>query len=170
MKFLGLACALAAVLMLPGKAHAAGNECEKIKVGEKAPPFSLSMADGSEGLVLRKAIERKKPIVLVFWAHHCIPCRKELPTLQRLSVEWGDKVTFMLVHAGQDETLMKSKMAELHVSLPAASDDTEAKVGRYCVKELPRTFVLDSKGVIQAILQEANEDTLRSAVAALGVK
>lgn len=48
------------------------------KVGDIAPPFELTMIDGSK---LSLADMRGDVIVLNFWATWCVPCRKELPTL-----------------------------------------------------------------------------------------
>jgi peroxiredoxin len=140
-----------------------------VKVGSKAPPFTISMSDGSEGVVLRKALAKGKPVVVAFWAYHCVPCTHELPMLQKLSDELGDKVSFLLIHDGPDETLMKAKLAELKVTLPSASDDTRAKEERYCVHELPRTFVIDHDGVVRAIFETADEPRLRDQLFQLGV-
>lgn len=48
------------------------------KVGDVAPPFELTMIDGSK-LSLDEI--RGDVIVLNFWATWCVPCRKELPML-----------------------------------------------------------------------------------------
>lgn len=159
----------AAVIGLRTGVARADDKCA-VKEGTKAPPFSLSMADGSEGVVLSKALAKGKPVVVAFWAYHCVPCQKELPMLQQLSEELKDKVNFLLVHAGPDETRMKQKLAELKVTLPSASDDTHKKEERYCVTALPKTFVLDKTGIIQAILPIADEAKLREELAKLGAK
>jgi thiol-disulfide isomerase/thioredoxin len=156
-------------LLSASPVRAADAKCD-LKVGSKAPPFSISMSDGSEGVVLRKALAKGVPVVVVFWAYHCKPCQHELPMLQHLADELGDKVSFLLIHDGPDETLMKAKLAELKVTLPSASDDTRAKEERYCVTELPRTFVLDHEGTVQAIFQTADDKGLRAELARLGVK
>lgn len=156
-------------LLLGATPVLAAGKCD-VKVGAKAPPFSVSMADGSEGVVLRKALAKKVPVVVAFWAHHCKPCAQELPMLQKLSEEVGDKVAFLLIHDGPDEALMKAKLAELKVNLPSASDDTRAKEDRYCVTELPRTFLLDGTGTVRAIFEKADDKQLRVELNSLGVK
>jgi len=160
--------AVLATLMLGAAGANAEPKCEA-QVGLKAPPFSISMSDGSEGVVLRKALAKGAPVVVVFWAYDCVPCTRELPMLQRLADELGDKVTFQLIHDGPDETRMAAKLAELKVRLPSASDDTRAKEQRYCVHELPRTYVLDREGIIRAILDRADEVRLRKELVGVGV-
>jgi thiol-disulfide isomerase/thioredoxin len=159
---------LGTLALLPQAARAEETKCD-LKVGSKAPPFSISMSDGSEGVVLRKALAKGKPVVVAFWAYHCKPCQHELPILQKLSDELGDQVTFLLIHDGPDETLMKAKLTELKITLPSASDDTRAKEERYCVRELPRTFVLDHEGIVRAIFETADEPKLRDQLVQLGV-
>ena len=51
---------------------------EKMKVGEPAPDFTLTLIDGTK--VTRDEL-RGKVVVLNFWATWCVPCRTELPTL-----------------------------------------------------------------------------------------
>lgn len=141
--------------------RAAEPSCPQAEVGAKAPPFSISMSDGTPGVVLREALGKKGPVVVVFWHHLCIPCQTELPMLQRLAEEPGHPATYLLIHSGPDEKRMKEKLQELGITLMSASDDTKAKAERYCVSELPRTFVLDREGVIRASLGEVTEARLR---------
>ena len=50
----------------------------KAEVGAPAPPFELTLVDGSK--VTLDAL-RGQVVLLNFWATWCVPCRKELPTL-----------------------------------------------------------------------------------------
>ena len=163
-----LAGAVAFAGLLAGPRATAEEKCD-LKVGSKAPPFSVSMADGSEGVVLRKGLNKHAPVIVAFWAYHCVPCTHELPMLQKLSYELGDKVSFLLVHDGPDESLMRQKLTELKVKLKSASDDSRAKEDRYCVHELPRTFLIDKEGIIRAIFDKADEPRLREELSRLGV-
>jgi cytochrome c biogenesis protein CcmG/thiol:disulfide interchange protein DsbE len=50
------------------------------RVGQPAPDFELTLVDGSH---VRLSDLRGQVVVLNFWATWCVPCRTELPTLDR---------------------------------------------------------------------------------------
>ncbi|MES2056619.1 MAG: TlpA disulfide reductase family protein [Pseudomonadota bacterium] len=50
------------------------------KVGDMAPPFEITLVDGSKVSLDQL---RGNVIVLNFWATWCVPCREELPLLDR---------------------------------------------------------------------------------------
>jgi thiol-disulfide isomerase/thioredoxin len=52
-----------------------------------------------------------KPVLINYWATWCPPCRAEMPTLEKLYEQYGDKVNFLLLSnqsmAEQNEYLIK---------------------------------------------------------------
>jgi cytochrome c biogenesis protein CcmG, thiol:disulfide interchange protein DsbE len=64
------------IALITGAPASAGGG--KVKVGEIAPDFTLTLVDGSQ---VSLATLRGKVVVLNFWATWCVPCRKELPLL-----------------------------------------------------------------------------------------
>ena len=123
--------------------------------GAAAPLFSFPIPLGPSGerASLNALKAKGKPIVLAFWAHNCAPCILEMPALQKLSTEWGDKVSVLLVHVGEDEPKMREALERWNIKLTSALDESAKKSQEeYCVTALPRLFVLDAKGTVQSAL------------------
>lgn len=158
-----------AAALLPSLSRAAAPPACAVKVGAHAPPFVLNRADGRDGVALERTLARNVPVVVVFWAYYCAACQWELPILQQISRQVGDKVAFLLIHDGPDEERMKAILAQLKITLPSASDDAQAKEQEYCVKELPTTVILDRKGVVKDILDPPDIPRLRNDLVQLGV-
>ncbi len=91
--------------------------------------------------------EAKGKVVLVnFWATWCAPCVAELPSLQNLYNDYGDKVTFLFV--AQDMEQKVSNFVEKHgYDLPIYFSDTEAP-SLLTAKTIPTTYVIDKQGKI----------------------
>lgn len=47
----------------------------------------------------KRVLEAKKPIVVDFWAHWCLPCKITKPTLEKLAREYNDKIEFVPIDA-----------------------------------------------------------------------
>jgi cytochrome c biogenesis protein CcmG/thiol:disulfide interchange protein DsbE len=73
----GLRGIVAALLLAAAAAPAMATEP---RVGQPAPDFQLTLVDGSH---VRLSDLRGQVVVLNFWATWCVPCRTELPTLDR---------------------------------------------------------------------------------------
>ena len=68
--------------------------------GLTAPSFVAPLASGGS-LGLSKL--RGKPVVLVFWASWCGPCRYEVPHVNQLYRGVGDSAHVIGVNAGEDQ-------------------------------------------------------------------
>ena len=82
----GVAVAVAATLSLAAAAHAGSEHLDALMVQTMrtpapAPAFRLSDVDGTP-----RTLEslRGSVVLLNFWATWCIPCREEMPAMERL--------------------------------------------------------------------------------------
>ena len=129
-------------------------------IGQPAPEFTASdLAKGKISL----ADFRGKPLLLNFWATWCVPCRQELPTLQRFA---GDQRGHMAV-LGLDELEGASDVGAfthaLDVSYPLALDSDGSIAQRFRVQGLPTSFLIDAQGIVrQTHLGALDASTLRS--------
>jgi len=92
---------------------------------------------------------RGKTILLNIWATWCWPCRKEMPTLDRLQAALGSEHFRVLTLSIDTEGLDKVKkfFADLNVqNLPIYIDPTTRVSGDLGVSGLPTTLLIDPNG------------------------
>ena len=108
------------------------------------PEIALGTLDGKK--VSLKDF-RGKIVLLNFWASWCVPCREEMPAMEKLYQEYKDKNFTILAIAVKDsrqDTLNFVK--ELKLTYPVALD-LDAKVGQeYGAWGLPVTYLIGPNG------------------------
>ncbi|MBA3308412.1 MAG: redoxin family protein, partial [Chloroflexi bacterium] len=70
-----------------------------VTVGDLAPPLRLAQLGGSE---VDTTALRGQPLWVNFMATWCPPCRDELPIMDRLQRELGDRMTIIVVDVEED--------------------------------------------------------------------
>jgi peroxiredoxin len=132
----GAALALAAPLLL----GASGS----IKVGAVAPPFELTLIDGTK---ISSADLRGQVVVLNFWATWCGPCKTELPLLDRyyeLQKIHGLRVFAITTEDSLQPYQLKKLFAVMHIQ-PAR----KIKGGYNDLGALPTNYIIDRAGRIR---------------------
>jgi peroxiredoxin len=111
-----------------------------------APDFTLVDMDGKPH---RLSDYRGKVILINFWATWCPPCRKEMPSLERVYQQFkGQPFMVLAVNQWESEDHVFSYMGELNVfpEFPILFD-RESKISEsYGVHGLPTSFIIDHEG------------------------
>ncbi len=111
-----------------------------------APDFSL---DGTHAGSLRLRDLRGRVVLLNFWATWCVPCRAEMPALERLHREYGGRgLTVVGVNLKESLAAVQGFMKELQLTFAAVLDSNGAVSDAFKVRGLPMTFLLDREGRI----------------------
>jgi thiol-disulfide isomerase/thioredoxin len=93
---------------------------------------------------------RGRVVVLTFWATWCEPCRREFPAMQRVAS--SSDAVFLAVDLLEDGSRVRSFMDSLALDRIDPLLDTDGAVTRaYAAIQLPQTFFIDARGVIQHI-------------------
>ncbi len=113
-----------------------------------APSFSLQDLGGMQ---ISLSDFKGKVVILNFWATWCAPCRREIPSLERLYQLRKDKGFEILAVSVDRASLSKvaSFVANYQMSFPVLADQRGAVGQRYWAKAIPTSFLLDKKGVIR---------------------
>lgn len=107
-------------------------------------------------------------LVLTFGASWCVPCKKELPALEKLAAGYDPAaVTFVAVNV--DKTLAKGKgfMSALRLArVQAVYDPQQASVGSYDPPTMPSLFVVN-QGIVKYLhagFKAGDEAKLKDAI------
>jgi len=111
-----------------------------------APDFTLKDLQGSQ--VTIKDF-RGKVIFLNFWATWCPPCRREMPSMERLYKQLKDRgLVILAVDMQESEKLVKAFMSDFSLSFPALLDRNGDISFLYGIRGLPSTYIIDREGQI----------------------
>lgn len=127
---------------------------EMLNVGDEAPQFEVSMLDGGR-YKLSDDIGRKG-VLLTFWSIFCESCREEMPLIQRIQEEYGDKGLRVLgvnLDGAPMSEAVKYFVEEENMDFPVLMDeligDTFKIADPYGVAGTPTTYVIDKSGTLR---------------------
>jgi peroxiredoxin len=136
--------------------------------GQQAPDFVLRNASGS--LVKLSAL-RGKVVWVNFWASWCVPCKQELPNIQKLYDEKrADGLEVLAVNWQDDQETATSFFSSRDLRLPLLLDRTGSVYEQYRLQGLPDSFFIDREGKIAALqFGFLTESKMRERLAAAGL-
>jgi len=130
--------------------------------------FSLARLDGGSD---RFAGAPGKTLVVNFWATWCAPCRRELPSLQRLAdAVAADRVEIIGVSIDKDGDFVREYLRDAHVRFAGHVDPGQATSrGMFGIETLPQTLVIGPDGRFARIegVREWDAPAVREAIARL---
>jgi cytochrome c biogenesis protein CcmG, thiol:disulfide interchange protein DsbE len=126
-----------------------GPQIEGVNVGKRAPDFTaVNLATGDS---VRLRTEYADQVTLVnIWATWCIPCRTEMPAMERLYQLYGPK-GFRIAAVSIDEGSVEDVRAfakEFNLTFDILHDVTGEIQRSYQTTGVPESFLLDKDGVI----------------------
>ncbi len=111
-----------------------------------APDFTLN--DLSSKKVTLSQF-KGKVVILNFWSIWCGPCLAEMPSLNKLYLEFKDKGLIVLAVAEDPaEKPVRSYIQEKSLAFPVLMDKDKKVYFKYSLFGIPVTFLIDKKGVI----------------------
>jgi DsbE subfamily thiol:disulfide oxidoreductase len=121
---------------------------QEMKDHAPVPHFTLPNLQG-EKVNLKDF--RGKLLMLNFWASWCLPCREEMPAMERLYQRYKDQGFVILgVNVKDDKKSALSFVRELKITFPIAFDPAGEAGLLYGAWGLPTTYLVDAKGIALA--------------------
>lgn len=116
-------------------------------MGKPAPPFSLTdLSDAEETLSSYK----EKVVLINFWATWCIPCRIEMPSLNRLYQKYEER-GFVVLGISNDRSrkMAENFLSKTPVDFPVLLDSNLRVAREYRVFAYPTTLLVDREGILR---------------------
>jgi peroxiredoxin len=139
---LRLALLLVFALALPASAQSL-----KQWSGGATPALALSDTEGkAHGL----ADYRGKVVLVNFWATWCVPCRDEMPSIERLRASLdARRFAVLAVNLAEPESRIQKFLDAVPLGFPVLLD-RDAKIARaWQAKLLPATYIVGPDGAIR---------------------
>ncbi len=123
-----------------------GHQLTAVSQSQPAPDFTLQDMDAKK---YNLKDYRGKVVLINFWATWCPPCRREMPSLERLHQKLKDKDFVVLaLNQMEDGDRVFTFTGDLGTDLtfPILFDKDSSVSRAYDVMGLPTTYLIDKKG------------------------
>ena len=129
---------------------AAGDFFERLSIERpekiiQAPDFTLEDLSGN-----RMSLHdfKGKVVFLNFWATWCIPCREEMPQMEKLYREFKDQgLEVVAVNFREDKPTVKKFVEKLGLTFRILLDPDGGVSNEYGAWALPLSYFVDRKGI-----------------------
>ena len=103
------------------------------------------------GQALSLARYRGQVVLLNFWATWCVPCREEMPAMERLYQRFRSRgLVILAVSVDKADAAVGPFVTELRLTYPIGLDPTMTVAKQYGVRGLPATFLITRTGMLAA--------------------
>jgi thiol-disulfide isomerase/thioredoxin len=166
----GCTALLVLLLLLPPvvpTVRAAEPAADEAPLGKFIPSKPLRPAPqidftGPDGKTLNFEDFAGKLVLVNLWATWCAPCRREMPSLDRLQTRLGDKITVLAISEDMGGSKAAAPfIAKLGLKALKAYLDPKNAVGQaFKVDGLPTSFLIDRQGQVRGRVEgEAEWDS-----------
>lgn len=150
----GIVLSLAAVCLMSIPANA---QLPSLKIGDKAPPFTLNkvLQANVNGAVSSNEL-KDNVVVLEFWATWCVPCVPAIKHYNELSEKFKGKPVRFIAITDEDEMRIADFIKTQPIRTWIGLDKTRATFDAYQAAGLPHTVIINRNGHIAAITKPEN--------------
>lgn len=125
---------------------------EKVNVGDAIPDFILTDADGK---TVSASSLSGQVYILSFFDTGCRDCQKEFPVLQQIYDKYKSDVVLLNVPRSQSANEISQYWQASGLSMPVYIPKDKDLYYKFASRGIPRCYIVDSKGVVQAVFTDA---------------
>jgi len=117
-----------------------------IETKESAPDFTLKLIDGG---TFKFSDYKGKPVLINFLASWCLPCKEEIPILEKVAREYSSKgVVFLGIAVDDTEENMSKLIEKFDITFPVGLDKTADIQQAFGIYGIPTTYFIGKDGII----------------------
>ena len=148
---------LLSICLFGGQAQAANWKAFSTEGGQAPAPLVLADLAGRD---VDLASFKGEVVLVNFWATWCVPCREEMPSLQRLQQKLGGKgFRVLAVNVGEGAPRIRQFLERTPVSFTILRDAESEAMKAWRVRMLPASFLVDRRGMLRyQLVGEADYD------------
>jgi len=150
----GAALAVCCLFGVSSAAHAADLPALSHRLTRQAPkPAPALKLKDPEGRLHDLAQLKGRVVLINFWATWCPPCRREMPSMERLAQAFeGEAFSVLAVDVGEDADTIDAFTGQLDTTptFPVLLDTRSRAMQAWKVAGLPTTFLVDKRGRVVA--------------------
>ena len=130
-----------------------------VGVGQVAPDFTVEMLDGQR---IRLQDLRGGVVLLTFWDPECPSCRSLMAATPSRIVERMERagVEYIPISRGYSRAVIADFCQSNGYTFPVGLDPDKSIYTLYATKFVPRSFLIDKKGVVRSLYVEYELDQL----------
>ena len=131
------------------KAKNAAHQLTLTAEGQKFSDFEVTAEDGAVQK-LSDHVGKGKVVLVDFWASWCPPCRAEIPKLQTLKAQYGDKFDVLGVAVWDNPEDTHKAIQELNITWPViiGTHKLTEPTDLYGIKGIPHIIIFGHDGTI----------------------
>jgi len=130
-------------------AGAAGGAELRPWTGAQPPPFAL---EDLAGRTHRLADYRGQVVLVNFWATWCVPCRDEMPSIERLRAALaGRPFAVLAVNLAEPVSRIRKFLAATPLGFAVLLDRDTAVAKAWRARVLPATYLVGRDGVVRQV-------------------
>lgn len=114
-------------------------------VGSPAGDFTLRDVEGRQ---VSLGDFRGRTVLLSFWATWCMPCQKELPTLQKIYEQHQDRDVVILTVDDESNATIQTFLKANHYGFTALMDPKRTLFRKFVIRYIPTVIVINGEGII----------------------
>ncbi len=160
----GAASVAAAALLLAGCVKDRYDRGDIVTVGDQLPEFSVTMNDGT---TVSTEDLRGTVSLIMFFDVTCGDCQKTLPGVNRLYLEYGGQVRFVLIGREQDLETVSQYWAECGYTVPFSPQTDRAVYNLFATNIVPRIYISDPSLTVRYTFDDDPDPTYADLLSAL---